>query len=87
MDCRHPLKPYDEMMLEWCASNEVPTHIILTKSDKLKKGAASNARLSVQKAVKDLPNVTVQLFSALKKSGLEEIWQHLDRLFEYNNEN
>ena len=87
MDCRHPLKPYDEMMLEWCVSNQVPTHIILTKSDKVKKGAASNTRLSVQKTLKDLPNVTVQLFSALKKTGLEEIWQHLDRLFEYSNEN
>ena len=71
MDCRHPLKPYDEMMLEWCASNEVPTHIILTKSDKLKKGAASNTQLSVQKALNDLPNVTVQLRSEERRVGKE----------------
>ena len=58
------------MMLDWCVNSKVPIHILLTKSDKLKRGAASAAKLSALKAVKDLPSVSVQLFSSLKKEGV-----------------
>ena len=86
MDCRHPLKPFDQMMLEWCVKSKVSVNILLTKSDKLKKGAASSARLSVMKAVKDFPSVNVQLFSSLKKEGVPELCMYLDEVFEMNNE-
>ncbi len=83
MDCRHPFKPFDEMMLEWCVVNEISTHIILTKSDKLRKGAASSTRLNVLKSLNELPNVSVQLFSALKKEGLDELHAYLNMVFEF----
>ena len=86
MDCRHPLKPFDQMMLEWCINSNVPVNILLTKSDKLKKGAASSARLSVMKAVKDSPSINVQLFSSLKKEGVPELCTYLDKIFEMSNE-
>ena len=86
MDCRHPLKPFDEMMLQWCINNDVNTNILLTKSDKLKKGAASSTKLAVKNAVKDIPNINVQLFSSLKKEGVSELCQYLDKIFELNNE-
>ena len=86
MDCRHPLKPFDEMMLQWCIDNDVDTNILLTKSDKLKKGAASSTKLAVKNAVKDIPNINVQLFSSLKKQGVSELCQYLDKIFELNNE-
>ena len=86
MDCRHPLKPFDQMMLEWCINSQVSVNILLTKSDKLKKGAASSARLSVMKVVKDFPSVNVQLFSSLKKEGVPELCMYLDEVFEMNNE-
>jgi GTP-binding protein len=86
MDCRHPLKPFDEMMLKWCINNDVDTNILLTKSDKLKKGAASSTKLAVKNAVKDIPNINVQLFSSLKKEGVSELCQYLDKIFELNNE-
>ena len=86
MDCRHPLKPFDEMMLQWCINNDVDTNILLTKSDKLKKGAASSTKLAVKNAVKDIPNINVQLFSSLKKQGVSELCQYLDKIFELNNE-
>ena len=86
MDCRHPLKPFDEMMLQWCINNDVDTNILLTKSDKLKKGAASSTKLAVKNAVKDIPNINVQLFSSLKKEGVSELCQSLDKIFELNNE-
>ena len=86
MDCRHPLKPFDEMMLQWCINNDVDTNILLTKSDKLKKGAASSTKLAVKNAVKDIQNINVQLFSSLKKEGVSELCQYLDKIFELNNE-
>ena len=86
MDCRHPLKPFDEMMLQWCINNDVDTNILLTKSDKLKKGAASSTKLAVKNTVKDIPNINVQLFSSLKKEGVSELCQYLDKIFELNNE-
>ena len=86
MDCRHPLKPFDEMMLQWCINNDVDTNILLTKSDKLKKGAASSTKLAVKNAVIDIPNINVQLFSSLKKEGVSELCQYLDKIFKLNNE-
>ncbi|HIF47182.1 ribosome biogenesis GTP-binding protein YihA/YsxC [Candidatus Thioglobus sp.] len=83
MDVRHPLKPYDKMMLEWCVSINLPTQIILTKSDKLKKGAAANTYQQIKKEVKDYPYIDVQLFSSLKRQGLEELWSRLDTFFGY----
>lgn len=81
MDVRRPLTKFDQMMLDWCVSINLPTQILLTKSDKLKKGAASNALLKVKRAIKPHPYVEVQLFSSLKKQGLETLWGRLDTFF------
>ncbi|VAW53640.1 GTP-binding protein EngB [hydrothermal vent metagenome] len=80
MDIRHPLKDYDLQMLEWCEHMQTPAHILLTKADKLKKGQASKQLLMVKKALKDSNvDVSVQMFSALKKMGIEELQCVLDR--------
>ena len=86
MDCRHPFKPFDQMMLDWCVNSKVPIHILLTKSDKLKRGAASAAKLSAIKVVKNLPSVSVQLFSSLKKVGVSELSHYLNQVFEMSDE-
>ncbi|WP_455207067.1 ribosome biogenesis GTP-binding protein YihA/YsxC [Kaarinaea lacus] len=79
MDCRHPMKEYDMQLIRWCAAAHLPLHILLTKSDKLKKGAASNTLQAVKVQLKELmPEATVQLFSALKKSGTENLILMLD---------
>ncbi len=83
MDCRHPFKPFDEMMFQWCVDNKISTHIILTKSDKLRKGAASTTKLNVMKSLNEPPSVSVQLFSALKKEGLDELHAYLNKVFEF----
>ena len=86
MDSRHPFKPFDQMMLEWCINSKVPINILLNKSDKLKKGATSSAKLSALKVVQDFPSVNVQLFSSLKKEGVSELCVYLDKVFEMSNE-
>jgi GTP-binding protein len=40
MDIRHPLKEFDNAMLDWARDAKMPIHILLTKSDKLKRGPA-----------------------------------------------
>jgi len=83
MDIRHPLTEFDRQMIEWCNYSQKPLHILLTKADKLNYGAAKNTLLSVQRELKDLEMpITLQLFSALKKSGVDEIHQCLDEWFQ-----
>ena len=79
MDVRHPLQPFDEQMLNWALAAHMPVHILLTKADKLKKGPANNTLLAVRKAMKPHADlVSVQLFSALKHSGHQQLIEVLD---------
>ncbi len=74
MDIRHPLQEFDMMMLDWSHHTGIPIHILLTKADKLKHGPASNQLLQVRKQLSTASDRTsVQLFSALKKNGIEEL--------------
>ena len=74
MDCRHPLQDFDRMMLNWAQSCAMPVHILLTKADKLKKGPANNSLLKVRKDLEPMKDlVNVQLFSALKRTGLDQL--------------
>ena len=83
MDIRHPLTEFDQMMLEWADKVNKPVHILLTKADKLKKGAAKKALLEVTTALKDWEDlVSVQNFSALKKDGIPQLRQKLDQWLE-----
>ena len=79
MDCRHPLKEFDQQLIQWCAASGLPLHILLTKSDKLKRGAAANTLQKVKSQLKAImPEATVQLFSALKKTGTDNLILVLD---------
>lgn len=72
MDIRHPLTDFDNMILSWSKNSMLKVHILLTKSDKLKFGAAKSTLLQTQRTLKDLPHVSVQLFSATQPYGLDE---------------
>jgi GTP-binding protein len=73
MDCRHPLTPLDRQMLDWFSPTGRPIHVLLTKSDKLSRSEAGKTLLAVRKELgQHWPNCTVQLFSSLKKQGVEE---------------
>ena len=70
-DIRHPLKKFDQMMVEWSNQSGLPLHLLLTKADKLKRGAAQNTLLKIEKELADFDNVNVQLFSALRRVGID----------------
>ena len=76
-DIRHPLKEFDRMMIDWSVQSQLPMHILLTKSDKLKRGAARNTLLKVQKELENLDEISVQLFSSLKKTDIDMARQTL----------
>jgi GTP-binding protein len=79
MDVRHPLQPFDEQLLAWGAAAAMPVHVLLTKTDKLKRGAAGNALLQVRKRLKNHPGrASAQLFSALRHEGHDELSAVLD---------
>jgi GTP-binding protein len=61
-------------MLDWSTASEMPMHILLTKADKLAFGAAKTALLKVQQDIRKRwgDRVSIQLFSAPKRQGIEE---------------
>ncbi|MFC3550501.1 ribosome biogenesis GTP-binding protein YihA/YsxC [Lysobacter cavernae] len=74
MDIRHPLKEYDRQMLGYAVSRGLPAHAILTKADKLGRGAQGNAMLAVRKEMtaEYRDAVSVQVFSGESKQGVDE---------------
>ena len=78
MDIRNPLTALDINMLDWFAPRQKPIHILLTKCDKLSKDKQNKTLFSVQKELENQWSTfyqtpcTAQLFSSLKKIGLEE---------------
>jgi len=82
MDIRHPMREFDQQMLQWCDSSNIPCHILLTKADKLKRGPAQSTLLKVRR---DLPaTASIQIFSSSKKTGLDELVDKLSGWYEYD---
>ena len=79
MDARRPFTELDLQMLDWFAPTGKPIHCLLTKADKLNRNDATNALRQARTVLSSYVNgegqplpFTVQLFSALKRTGLEE---------------
>jgi len=77
MDIRHPLKEYDLNMVHWCTSAELPVYVILNKADKLSRGKAGASLLDVKRKLAEFPIEGIQLFSSLKRTGVDEALQQL----------
>lgn len=82
MDIRHPLQDYDQQMLNWAKTAGLPVHVLLTKADKLKRGATQASLMSVANKLTALDPAadlfSVQIFSSLKKIGIEDLKETLD---------
>ena len=73
MDSRHPLTELDEQMLGWFALTGKPVHVLLTKADKLSRQQATLTLNRVKLHLTEhYPQCSVQLFSSLKKTGMDE---------------
>jgi len=60
------------MMINWAVQSQLPLHLLLTKADKLKRGAAQNTLLQIKKELENHNEVSMQLFSSLKNTGVVE---------------
>lgn len=76
MDIRHPMKAFDELMLDWSTGAGLPAHILLTKADKLKRGPQQSTLLMLRKNLPD--NVSIQTFSATSGLGKKELIRQLN---------
>ena len=75
IDARHPLKDFDRQMLDYSESIALPCHCVLTKSDKLSRSEAARTLAHTRAELgAEGPDarVSVQLFSATAKTGLDE---------------
>lgn len=82
MDIRHPLKDSDCQLIEWAVECELPIHILLTKADKLNNSEQKSTLLKVRKILKSYHGaIDVQVFSSLKKAGVQEARELLDGWF------
>ena len=79
MDSRHPLKDFDRQFINWCALAKMPVHVLLTKSDKLKRAEASDTLRSVDSYLSSISSLaSVQLFSSQTKTGTDNLISILD---------
>jgi len=79
MDIRHPLTLFDRQLLTWGRRTELELLLLLTKSDKLKRGVACAERDRVVKILAGDGRLQVELFSARMRLGIEPVHRLLDR--------
>ena len=78
VDIRRKLTDFDRQMLAFADAVGLPVHVLLTKSDKLKRGQAAKALLEVRRELG--AGITVQHFSALSREGEEQARARLEEL-------
>ena len=89
MDSRHPLKALDIQMLDFFHITCRPVHILLSKADKLSKNDQIKTLAAVKKSLKpytERQKISVQLFSSLKKQGMDEVNQVVGSWFDAHRE-
>lgn len=85
VDIRRNLAEYDLQMIDYAAHLNLDVYVALTKSDKLNRNGAKNALFEAQKILKgSAATVQVELFSSLKKEGIEAIHSWLDTHLQTN---
>jgi len=85
MDIRHPLKDLDTDLIHWAADSKLSILVLLTKADKISQGKRSAEVLKVSKILAELnADITVQAFSSLKRTGVEQANQIICQWFTDN---
>ncbi|MFT5612071.1 MAG: GTP-binding protein [Arenicella sp.] len=86
MDIRHPLTDLDQQMVDWACESELPTQILLTKADKLKRGKAAAAVLQVEKSLSAIGGqFAVEPFSSLNYTGVTQMRSQMAEWLESQN--
>ena len=82
VDKRHKPNQNDIQMYEWCVNYGFNPIIIATKSDKIKRSQLQKQIKQIKDALQVVDGTPVIPFSALNKSGRDEIWEYIDMMYE-----
>ena len=82
VDIRHKPNQNDIQMYEWCVNYGFNPIIIATKSDKIKRSQLQKQIKQIKDALQVVDGTPVIPFSALNKSGRDEIWEYVDMMYE-----
>ncbi|MEM9384020.1 MAG: ribosome biogenesis GTP-binding protein YihA/YsxC [Pseudomonadota bacterium] len=80
MDARRPLGPFDRQMLAFAQAHKPEIHVLLSKADKLNRNESTRTLTSVRRELGE--GVGVQLFSGLRRVGVDEARQVTRRWLE-----
>jgi GTP-binding protein len=80
VDSRRGLLEGDEGLIAWAQAVHCPVHVLLSKSDKLKRAELARALALARQALAG--RATVQAFSAVDGTGLEEARRQLHQWFQ-----
>jgi GTP-binding protein len=79
-DVRRQLEDDDRALLDWLEYHGVPIIAVLTKADKLGRGAQLQSLRQMERALEPWQPKAVLLFSALKRQGREELLNVIGQL-------
>jgi GTP-binding protein len=78
MDIRHPFTDLDEQMLHWFRTAGKPVLVLLSKSDKLSRGARLATLQSARaRLLREALDATVMTFSSPSREGVDEAEAHI----------
>ena len=80
LDIRRGAGEFDMQLLEWAHIYGLPLQVLMNKADKLSRQAAGTARDTLRRNMdaRGWPDTGLQLFSAMKKTGTEELEARLE---------
>lgn len=82
VDSRRGLTELDWRLVELVANRDLALHVLLTKADKLSRGAAAKTLEQVRRAIEEAGvEATLQTFSATARTGLADVHGILDDWF------
>lgn len=76
IDIRRGPKDEELSLLAWLGDNEIPALVVLTKTDKLKRGQITRERAAAARSM-GVDQEDLILFSAVTGQGKEEIWKEI----------
>lgn len=86
IDIRHEPSANDKMMYDWIVHNGYEPIIVATKLDKLKRSQVAKQVKMVKNGLNLIPGTKVIPFSAQTKQGREEIWELMDSILGFGEE-
>lgn len=78
VDIRHRPNQNDRQMYDWCIQYGFQPIVIATKEDKVKRSQRAKLIREIKEALQVVEGTPVIPFSAITKSGREEIWEYID---------